>query len=104
GRARRAAFWYFVLANFIVGVLLGVIEQSAHMGQMLSSIYSVLVFLPTLAVTVRRLHDTGRSGWWVLLAAIPLVGWAVLIYWYCVEGTHGPNEYGPDPKAAQAPA
>jgi uncharacterized membrane protein YhaH (DUF805 family) len=102
GRARRAAFWYFILGNIIVGIVLGVIEGAAHLGQMLSFIYSLVVSLPSLAVTVRRLHDTDRSGWWILLSAIPLIGWAVLIYWYCVEGTHGPNAYGPDPKASAA--
>jgi len=98
GRARRSQFWYFVLMNIIVGMIVGVIQQMLSLGTMLSGLYTLAVFLPNLGLSVRRLHDVNRSGWWLLLAAIPIVGWIVLIYWDCVEGTPGPNEYGPDPK------
>jgi uncharacterized membrane protein YhaH (DUF805 family) len=70
----------------------------------LYDLYLLATFLPSLAVTVRRLHDTGRSGWWWLIAFVPVIGAVVLIVFMCLEGTHGPNAYGPDPKAAGAAA
>ncbi|WP_281268499.1 DUF805 domain-containing protein [Thermasporomyces composti] len=68
----------------------------------LVALYSLAVFLPALGVAIRRLHDTNRSGWWVLLALIPLVGWIWLIVLLALPGTQGPNKHGPDPKAAEA--
>ena len=104
GRARRSEFWYFALFNFIVAAILGTIDQAAHTGQALAGIYNLIVFLPSFALSVRRLHDLNRSGWWLLLALIPIVGWIILLWWDCTEGTHGPNEHGPDPKAMPTPA
>jgi uncharacterized membrane protein YhaH (DUF805 family) len=57
------------------------------------------VLLPGIAVSIRRLHDTDRSGWWLLIVLVPLVGAILLIVWYCTEGTRGPNRFGADPKA-----
>jgi uncharacterized membrane protein YhaH (DUF805 family) len=65
----------------------------------ISSLVSLALFLPGLAVSVRRLHDTDRSGWWVLLFLIPLIGAIVLLIWYCSRGTPGGNRFGPDPLA-----
>lgn len=81
GRAGRREFWMFVLANIIVGVVVG------FFGRTLSSLYSLLVLIPSLAVGARRLHDTGRSGWWQLLYFIPFVGWIVLIVFFA-ERSH----------------
>lgn len=85
GRARRAEFWYFLLVNigvsFLLGAtdaLLGFVDDEGN--GLLSSLYGLAVFLPSLAVGTRRLHDTGRSGWWQLLFLIPLVGLIVLLY------------------------
>lgn len=98
GRTRRADFWYFVLVNLIVGIVLGIVQNILHLGQMITSLYSLALLLPNLGLGARRLHDTGRSGWWLLIAFIPVLGWILLIYWYCVSGTPGSNQYGADPK------
>ena len=94
GRAPRSEYWYFALFNFIVGCALLAISAK------LNSCFSVLVFLPGLAVMIRRLHDKNRSGWWCLLAFIPLIGTIILLYWFCTKGTTGDNRYGPDPLAS----
>lgn len=97
GRARRQEFWMFTLFNAIALIVL-VIVGALIDTQILYSIYVLAIFLPSLAVTFRRLHDTGRSGWWVLLGIIPLVGFIVLLVFTATEGQAGANEYGPDPK------
>jgi len=97
GRAQRSAFWWWVLfinilvwiAVFIDGVVFG--GPSALYG-----IAFLAILLPTIAVTVRRLHDLDRSGWWLLLA-LTGIGGIVLLIWYCMTGTNGPNQYGPNP-------
>lgn len=99
GRARRAAFWYFVLVNIIISIILGVIQSMAHLGNILSGVYSLAILLPSLGLYARRLHDIGKSGWWFLIAFTG-IGVFVLIYWWVQAGTVGPNEYGADPKAA----
>jgi uncharacterized membrane protein YhaH (DUF805 family) len=72
---------------------------------LLSGLYTLAVLLPSIAVTVRRLHDTDRSGWWILLGFIPIIGGIILLVFYVLEGTRGPNRFGPDPKAIeQTPA
>ncbi len=109
GRARRTEFWMFVLFNIIIGAVLGIIDtilglRISHNGAgVLGSLYSLGVLVPSLAVAVRRLHDTNRSGWWLFIGLIPLIGFIVLIVWYATEGTRGPNQYGSDPKMASAP-
>lgn len=111
GRARRAEFWWFALFNFIVNAVLNLIDgllfgfghgmMDGPPVQFLSGVYSLLVLLPSLAVTVRRLHDTGRSGWWLLIWLIPLIGWIILIWWLATPGDEGRNDYGPDPLAEE---
>lgn len=98
GRARRAEFWYFLLANFIIGILLGIID-CAIQSNILSSLYSLAILLPCIAVAVRRLHDTDRSGWFYLLNLIPLVGTIILLVFFVQRGTAGPNRFGADPLA-----
>jgi uncharacterized membrane protein YhaH (DUF805 family) len=106
GRARRKEYWMFVLVNFIisVGFLLldrgtGLYDRQTQFG-VFDGFYSLLVLLPSLAVSFRRLHDTGRSGWWgILLAIIPIVGWLVLLLFLVEPGNRGRNDYGPDPLA-----
>jgi uncharacterized membrane protein YhaH (DUF805 family) len=102
GRARRAEYWWFTLFLFIANAILGLLDGMSFgwghgMGQPLSALFSLATFLPSLAVSVRRLHDTGRSGWWLLLVLIPLIGWLVLLWWFVTEGDAGANAYGPDP-------
>ena len=104
GRARRSAYWYFVLFNFIVSILiglsLGVIAGLLNVPALvyLAYLWSLAVFIPSLAVSVRRLHDIGRSGWWLLLSLIPLVGAIILIIWHCTDSQPGANQYGSNPK------
>ena len=96
GRARRAEFWQFVLVNFIIGVILGIVD-TAIKSQILGGIYDLAILLPALAVLTRRLHDTGRSAWWLLLYIVIIIGWIVLIVFAALEGTPGDNKYGPNP-------
>jgi uncharacterized membrane protein YhaH (DUF805 family) len=102
GRSRRMEYWYFVLFNIIVSIVLGVIDGLLGTSGLLSGIYSLAVLIPTLAVTVRRLHDIDRSGWWILIALVPLIGVIVLLVFALLEGTPGDNQYGPNPKGATA--
>ncbi|MCL1046477.1 MULTISPECIES: DUF805 domain-containing protein [Shewanella] len=103
-RARRKEYWFFVLFNLIAGIVLGLIDNmtgtlSPETGYgLLSGIYSLLVFLPGLGVTVRRLHDTGRTGWWILIGLIPLIGALVLLYFLVSDSEQETNQYGPNPK------
>ncbi|WP_328946547.1 DUF805 domain-containing protein [Streptomyces sp. NBC_00250] len=101
GRARRKEFWMFELINLIISIVLAVVDMSLDM-QLLGTIYALAVFLPSLAVTVRRLHDTGRSGWWILIALVPLIGFIVLIVFAATEGEQHENAHGPNPKLAPA--
>lgn len=101
GRARRTEYWMFVLCNLIVMLLLGMVDKLiGGDNELISSIYSLAVLLPSLAVAARRLHDTDRSGWWLLLGLIPIIGTLVLIYFMVCNGQQGPNRFGDDPKAA----
>jgi uncharacterized membrane protein YhaH (DUF805 family) len=99
GRARRPEFWYFALFNFIAQLVLSVVDimllGAGSDFSPLSSIYSLAVFIPALAVGARRLHDIGRSGWWQLIMLIPLIGIIVLIVWWASRGNDGVNKYGP---------
>ncbi len=102
GRARRAEYWMFVLISFIVCFLLGIIQSVIGAGSALTGLYSLAVLIPGLAVSVRRLHDTNRSGWWLLIGLIPFVGFIVLIVFSAQVGQSGDNPFGSDPKAAAA--
>lgn len=100
-RARRSEYWWFYLANIILSIIATGIDLSLFKGnQVLSSVVSLGLFLPALAVTVRRLHDIGKSGWNVLFAFLPIIGWILLIIWLVKEGDQGDNEYGADPKGS----
>ena len=107
GRARRKEFWMFVLVHLAVLILLSVADAAlgTTVGDDLGIIalsYYVLTIVPSLAVSVRRLHDTGRSGWWLLLNIVPIVGALVILVFHTTDGTPGDNAYGPSPKAAIA--
>lgn len=100
GRAERREYWFFTLFNLIFFTLLYAFDL-ARLGETsadyipLSMIYALAVFLPNLAVTVRRLHDTGRSGWWTLIACVPVIGWIVLLAFLISDSQPGTNRYGP---------
>jgi len=115
GRARRTEFWMFTLFSAIASIVLGLIDTLIGTSTMIATgssyfyspgllqgIYALGVLIPTLAVTVRRLHDTDRTGWWLLIALIPFVGGIVLLVFMCLDGTRGPNQYGMDPKQQDA--
>jgi uncharacterized membrane protein YhaH (DUF805 family) len=96
GRARRSEYWYFVLFTVLVYVAASVVD--AVLGIPVFTLLTVLALLvPTLAVSVRRLHDTGRSGWWMLLSLVPFGG-IVLLVFDCLDSEPGPNRFGPSPK------
>jgi uncharacterized membrane protein YhaH (DUF805 family) len=103
GRARRSEYWWFVLIHVLILLVLYVISRSIG-NTLLYTLYSLAVFLPGLAVAVRRLHDTDKSGWWVLIALIPIVGAIVLLVFMATDSTPGTNQYGPSPKEATAGA
>jgi uncharacterized membrane protein YhaH (DUF805 family) len=119
GRSRRKEYWMFVLLLMIVyfalallmsaGILGGTDAETGEVG-LLGSLFAgtggilllvvvVAAFIPSLAVTVRRLHDQDKSGWWVLINFIPYIGGIVILVLMCLDGTRGPNRFGPDPKA-----
>jgi len=93
GRARREEFWYFFLFNFIISLILGSISAGV-----LSTIYALGVLIPSIAVGVRRLHDTNRSGLWHLIILVPLIGTIWFIVLCILNGTPGYNRFGPNPK------
>ena len=104
GRARRKEYWYFFLFNIIITIVLVIIDGStgtlnpeAGIG-LLGGIYALAVLLPAIAVAVRRLHDTDRSGWWLLISLIPLIGAIVLIVFLATDSNPGNNQYGVNPK------
>lgn len=106
GRAQRKEYWMFTLFNFLAMVLLGAVGAllggggEGGLGDVLQGLYGLGVLVPGIAVTVRRLHDIGKSGWWGLVALIPLIGSLILIYFAVKDSQPETNEYGPNPKAA----
>jgi len=103
GRAQRVEYWYFALPNMIIGSVLGIIRgvTGSDVGiiiGILSIIYSLAVLIPGIAVTVRRLHDTNRSGWWLLIILLPIIGTIVLLVFMVSDSQPGQNQYGPNPK------
>jgi uncharacterized membrane protein YhaH (DUF805 family) len=102
GRAPRAEFWYFVLAYFVIDIVLAIIQLTLGLSNVLTGLFALAILLPNLGLAVRRLHDIGRSGWWILIGIIPIAGWILLIYWYAQPGTSGTNEFGAEPKSAIA--
>lgn len=102
GRSCRKEYWLFILMTIIVSMVLAVIDitidtfdHEIGMG-ILSGIFIVIILIPYFAVSVRRLHDTDRTGWWMLATVIPIIGLIVLVF-MCLKGTDGSNQYGSDP-------
>ncbi|WP_158962281.1 DUF805 domain-containing protein [Myroides fluvii] len=102
GRVRRKEYWSFTLVSVIISIVLGIVDSILNkMGIGFTGyIYSLAVLLPSLGLLARRLHDTGKSGWLMLLI-LTGIGTLVLLYFACIEGTAGSNEYGADPKAGE---
>lgn len=99
GRARRKEYWMFCLFNFLAGIVIGIVDTVLGAGGLLCGLYNLAVLVPSLAVTARRLHDTDRSGWMMLIALIPLVGAIVLLVFMCLDSKPGDNRFGANPKA-----
>ena len=106
GRSRRKEYWMFVLFVLVAAIAIGIIEQMLGLAGMVGGVYGPLtllfflvILIPGIAVQVRRFHDQNRTGWLVLLGLIPLLGGIVVLVFMLLEGTEGPNKYGPDPKA-----
>ena len=104
-RARRSEYWKFVLFNIIVEFILGAIGailvydlKNQIISFSLLSLYSLIIFIPGLALTIRRLHDTGKSGWYILVALIPIVGGIIVLYFLVQDSQQEQNEYGISPK------
>jgi uncharacterized membrane protein YhaH (DUF805 family) len=99
GRARRAEFWWYMLVFVVIDVALALVQLPTHT-KILTALLGLGLFVPTVGVYVRRLHDIGKSGWWLLVGLVPVIGIGVVLYWWAQPGTSGPNEFGPDPKAS----
>lgn len=98
GRARRSEYWYYTLFQAIVVYAIMGICLAIGGIEWISTLVSLAFILPSLAVSVRRLHDIGKSGWWLFIAFIPFVGGIYLLYLTCKDSEFGENEYGPNPK------
>ena len=113
GRAQRSEFWWFVLLLAVTGTILDAADSVifgksvfmlgwmnfSYSSGFIADLFALATFLPMWAVEVRRLHDIGKSGWWLLLWLIPLIGAIILLIWMIRKGTDGDNQYGPDPLA-----
>ncbi|HWZ10698.1 MAG TPA: DUF805 domain-containing protein [Xanthobacteraceae bacterium] len=96
-RAARSEYWYWVLFNVLAQVVTEIIDNAVIGMSVTTAIFSLAVLLPGIAVAARRLHDVDRTGWWLLLAFVPVIGLIVLVIWFCTKGTDGSNRFGPDP-------
>ena len=110
GRARRKEYWMFTLFTLIISLVLGLLDSQFGLTfyseiplafGILEGIYSLAVIIPGLAVSVRRLHDIGKSGWYYFICLIPIVGVIILLVWACKEGERNENKWGPDPKQGE---
>ncbi|MEI7450462.1 MAG: DUF805 domain-containing protein [Desulfomonile sp.] len=106
GRARRREYWSFALFNVLISIVLAIIDYvtgtfrpAGGMG-LLGTLYGLAVLIPSIAVSVRRLHDTDRSGWWLLIGLIPIIGAIILLIFVLKDSQPGENQYGSNPKAS----
>jgi uncharacterized membrane protein YhaH (DUF805 family) len=105
GRARRKEYWMFFLFNFVFSIAAGIIDNILGLdfrngGGLFGSLYGLAVLIPSIAVAVRRLHDVGRSGWFIFINLIPILGWIWFLVVMCTDGDSGLNKYGPNPKTS----
>ncbi|ANU13872.1 Integral membrane protein [Planococcus halocryophilus Or1] len=102
-RSRRKEYWMFILFTSIISIVLSIIEIALSLEiapnlGLLSTIFTLIILIPSLSVTVRRLHDIGRTGWWLLLSFIPILGWIALFVFTLLDSESGSNKYGSNPK------
>lgn len=105
GRARRQEYWMYILFVFLFSIVAGVIDGTLGLtGEMgtgvFSSLFALFLILPSLSAGARRLHDTGKSGLWLFLYLLPVLGSLILLIFMVLPGDEGPNRYGPDPKVS----
>lgn len=109
GRSTRREYWMYVLVFILIDIALMIVDRmlgwhaSGGTG-LLSGLFGLALLIPSLAVGARRLHDTGRTGWWLLISLIPLIGFIVLIVFFVQDSQPGTNAYGPNPKEGAAAA
>ncbi len=103
GRAGRREFWMFFLFNILISIVLGIVGKFLHI-DILSTLYGLAVLLPGIGVGIRRLHDIGRSGWWLFIGLIPFVGVIILIVYWAQQGMPGANQYGANSDGTQPAA
>ena len=101
GRARRSEYWYFTLVNTIIYLISTITSLKFPYFSLVYLVYNLAILLPSLAVGIRRMHDVGKSGWFLFIALIPLVGAIWLLVLFFTEGNRGENQYGSDPKAIE---
>ena len=97
GRSNRGAFWFWQLDNFLIGLALGIVDAAlfgSNGASVLDGLWVLVTIIPSFALSARRLHDIDKSGWWILLSFIPLIGWIVLLVWYCRAPDPQPNRFG----------
>lgn len=99
GRSRRTEYWMFFLFNFAIGIVLSVVDYVLGTAGILALLFALAILIPSIAVGVRRLHDTDRSGWWLLIAFIPFIGTIALIIFFVLDSSPGDNRFGANPKA-----
>jgi uncharacterized membrane protein YhaH (DUF805 family) len=102
GRARRKEYWMFFLFNIIIVIAIGFVESIIGSPGVIGMLYSLAVLIPGIAVSIRRLHDTGRTGWWMLVALVPVIGAIVLLIFMVQDSKPGTNQYGANPKGIGA--
>lgn len=97
GRACRSEYWYFSLFYFVVYVVIVLISAIMPFLVILSAVFGIALIIPSFTVSIRRLHDRDQSGWWLLIGLIPMIGGIILLIWFAMRGTDGPNDFGEDP-------
>lgn len=100
GRARRKEYWMFFLFNMLFAIVTVIIDFILGTFLLIYAIYVLALIIPSIAVTIRRLHDIGKSGWWYFILLVPFIGAIWLLVLLCTDGNPGDNSYGPSPKAA----
>lgn len=106
GRSRRSEYWWsylgltliYLAIMIVAGILSAIAPVLGMVGYAAYVIFLLACIIPSIAIGIRRLHDTDRTGWWLLISFVPLIGAIVLLVFFVMEGTQGPNQYGPDPK------
>lgn len=98
GRSSRSEFWWFYLFTLLVGWGISLVFMfSDTLEIIMNGVATLALLLPNLGLSVRRLHDTNHSGWWMFLWFVPVIGWIVLLIWFIQDSEHHPNQYGPEP-------